>query len=202
MRWLLALWLALGFTLAFAHRPLYNTLWLLLLWVWALYVLLGLALLRALFRFPRRTALAYAATTLAGSCLLWLGHGLLASWGERPYLAWRAAHYWPRYRAVVTDVLRGSVRADPRVRWRERNGVDFMIDTGPPVRIAFLQPDALLDNWEGIVYDPTGRVATAVGYRDGIPDEYTAAPDVVRLFGGDLLWCQPLEPHYFLCRFT
>ena len=202
MRRLMGLWLALGVLLALGHRPLYNTLWLLLVYVWGLYALLGLALLIAVLQLPRRTGVPYAALTLAGAAVLWFGYWTFASWGERPYFAWRNAHYWPRYRAVVADVLRDSGPPTYQPRWTEWRGVHFMVDSGPPLRIAFLQPGGLLDNWEGFVYDPTGRVATATGWRAGAAGQYTAAPDVFKLFGGDLVRCEPIEVHYFRCWFT
>ena len=54
------------------------------------------------------------------------------------------------------------------------SGVQFQVDAGPPRRVAFLQPGSILDNWEGVVYDPSGRVATATGWRKGIAGNHSA----------------------------
>jgi hypothetical protein len=39
---------------------------------------------------------------------------------------------------------------------------DCLIDEDPPVRVAFVWYE-ILDNWTGIVYDPTGAVLTKKG---------------------------------------
>lgn len=79
------------------------------------------------------------------------------------------------------------------------NGVDFEIDAGPPVRIAF-EPDGFLDNWSGIVYDPTGAVMLAKGFdRDG---NFHAPERITKLFGGDLVSCRHFFDHYYRCNFT
>jgi hypothetical protein len=201
-RWWGLAWFALGVALTLAYGPLVNGMWLTGLWVGAVYAVLGLMLLLSFLRLPPRTALAYTTLTLVGAIVLVLAQPRLGNWGEPPYLAWRTAYHWPRYEAVVAEVLQGTLSTDPHARWTERRGVDFMVDSGPPVRVAFLQPGGLLDNWEGIVYDPTGRVATAVGWREGSPGEFTAAADVKKLFGGDLVRCVPIEHAYFRCWFT
>jgi hypothetical protein len=77
-----------------------------------------------------------------------------------------------------------------------------MVDTGPPVRLAFPQPGGFLERWEGIVFDPTGEVMAARGwsYAGGIED-FTAPPRIKRLFGGLLLKCEHLEGKWYLCAF-
>lgn len=59
-------------------------------------------------------------------------------------------------------------------------GVAFLIDDGPPQRLAFPMPGGFLDNWNGIVYDTSGRVAAARGFtRSG---KFTAPPNIKGLF--------------------
>ena len=61
-----------------------------------------------------------------------------------------------------------------------------MIDKGPPIRIGFVW-DGILDNWHGIVYEPTGIVLTKRGER---------------LFGGDLIYAKRLYEDWYYCAFT
>ncbi len=61
------------------------------------------------------------------------------------------------------------------------------LDNGPPPRLAFMW-GGLIDNWYGIVYDPTHDVARIERFRE--------------LFGGDLIWCDHVAKDYFLCGFT
>ncbi len=82
---------------------------------------------------------------------------------------------------------------------RTENGIEYEIDTGPPVRFAF-EPDGFLDNWSGIVYDPSGDVLLADGFDS---DGKFKAPDrVTKLFGGDLVSCSHFFGHYYRCGFT
>ena len=80
------------------------------------------------------------------------------------------------------------------------HGITYLIDSGPPVRVAF-NPGGLLDNWTAILYDPSGLVMQANGF-----DRKTgrvAAPDgVTKVFGGDLIGCDPLWGDYYRCSFT
>lgn len=80
------------------------------------------------------------------------------------------------------------------------NGVTYSTDTGPPVRVAF-NPEGLLDNWSGIIYDPTGDVMLAKGY-DEKTGKFYAPPRVTGLFGGQLMACMHLWRDYYRCGFT
>ena len=79
----------------------------------------------------------------------------------------------------------------------------IIVDSGPPLRVAFSW-GGILDNWRGIVYDPTGEVMKA-----NILDVNTWSnrndPDyasVARFFGGTLIRAQHLEGDWYLCWFT
>lgn len=82
---------------------------------------------------------------------------------------------------------------------RTENGIEYKIDSGPPVRFAF-EPDGFLDNWSGIVYDPSGDVMLADGF--GSKGKFKAPDRVTKLFGGDLVSCRHLFGHYYRCGFT
>ncbi|MCP3869059.1 MAG: hypothetical protein GY703_13345 [Gammaproteobacteria bacterium] len=61
------------------------------------------------------------------------------------------------------------------------------IDPGPPKRLVFSW-GGIIDNWIGVVFDPTDGVAQ--------PDRHKG------LFGGDLVSCQRMTENYYICSFT
>lgn len=76
----------------------------------------------------------------------------------------------------------------------------YLVDLGPPVRVAFPLSAKVSDNWTALVYDPTGSVRAAQGW--SASGEFTAPPEVRRLFLGDLLGCSHLEGPWYRCSFT
>lgn len=83
---------------------------------------------------------------------------------------------------------------------QQHDDIVYVIDSGPPLRVAF-HPEGILDNWSGIVFDPSGAVMQAEGFH---PDTGAVIrrPGVTELFGGDLTRCRPLAQHYYYCSFT
>ena len=103
---------------------------------------------------------------------------------------------WDRYEAIVADI-----RANPRAAAFEVDGdITYSVDLGPPVRVAF-NPEGLLDNWSGIIYDPTGDVLLADGF-DPKTGKFVAPNRVTKLFQGDLVRCRSLWGDYYTCSFT
>lgn len=101
----------------------------------------------------------------------------------------------PKYSTVVTAVT----GTPPH---RAAGEVEYIVDEGPPVRIAFPQ-GGILDNWHGIVFDPSDAVAQATGWNhDGGTVQFTAPPGIREVFGGDLVSCRHLQGHYYSCSFT
>lgn len=65
------------------------------------------------------------------------------------------------------------------------------------------QWDGLLDNWNGICYDPTGLVMKANDLKDDWSNRND--PELTRatsLFGGTLYRVRPLYDHWYFCVFT
>lgn len=79
-------------------------------------------------------------------------------------------------------------------------GITYWVDHGPPVRVAF-NPEGMLDNWSGIIYDPTGDVMQADGF-DPVTGRFYYPDRITKLFGGDLVSCRHLWGDYFTCSFT
>jgi hypothetical protein len=94
--------------------------------------------------------------------------------------------YYSRTVDVVTESPRPGVH-------RQAHDIEYIVDVGPPIRLAFPK-DGIIDNWRGVVYDPTDVVARAQGF--------SAPAEITALFGGDLVSCRHLYRHYYFCGFT
>ena len=105
----------------------------------------------------------------------------------------------PTYDRIVDAVTkvplsRESSSSDAAIR--------YLVDNGPPVRVAFPK-EGIIDNWWGVIYDPSDAVAQAKGWNfDTGKQVFTASPEVRTLFGGDLVSCWRIYRHYFACSFT
>jgi hypothetical protein len=109
------------------------------------------------------------------------------------------------YEAVVAAAERGELPApDPaRGGYGTHGGTVYVLDPGPPVRLAFPRPGGIIDNWEGVVYDPTDAVRAARGWTFARGrQEFTAPPGVRELFGGDIVACERVTEHFYRCWFT
>jgi hypothetical protein len=87
-----------------------------------------------------------------------------------------------RYQAIADSVTKTTPR-------RPTMAGSFVVDTGPPVRVAFIRSGWLSD-WEGIIYDPTDSLMAW--------QEHTAHRDVV-LFNRTVLGCSRRERQWFYC---
>ncbi len=84
------------------------------------------------------------------------------------------------------------------VRWSRGR----WIDAGPPVRVALIWA-GFLDNWVGIIYDPTGEVLKS----NDLKRDYSNWNDpklapVKELFGGDMQSAEHLWGDWYFCGFT
>jgi hypothetical protein len=76
------------------------------------------------------------------------------------------------------------------------------VELGPPLRVAFSE-GGLLDNWHGIVYDPTALVLKAnLLKRDYSNRHDPAMKEVQGLFGGMMIRAVPLGGPWYRCYFT
>lgn len=103
-----------------------------------------------------------------------------------------------KYEAIIAQHQIASNNG-PNQGYRVYQGIQYDIDSGPPIRIAF-EPDGMLDNWSGIIYDPTGDVMKADGF--DAKGKFYAPDRITKLFGGDLVSCAHLYGPYYRCGFT
>ena len=122
-------------------------------------------------------------------------------WLTSTAVTWATLAYnYSTYSRIVVESQRGIIEPDPYTQYRSRYGTTFVLDTGPPIRVAFPFEGGILDNWEGIVYDPTDAVSQAKGFTQN--NEFTAPDNIKSLFGGDIVACSPMTTHYYHCTFT
>lgn len=105
-------------------------------------------------------------------------------WGARL----RLLLHEQEYQSVVTQVRSTQPTTDAEFSYKD--GLAYIVDKGPPLRVAFPWPGGILDNWCGAVYDPSGYVLNS------------DLRDVRGLFGGDIVHCSALGGAWSLCCFT
>ena len=197
-------WAIGGLLLSYFDRQLEDRLGIMAHNVWVAYWLGAVAVMVALLYLVRRQRLPRRTTwSVAGFAALFpliaVIHQPLAVAGDNARFRHRFERLVPRYAAIIQRLESASVpvRSDTTAEIR------FLVDSGPPVRVAFPQTDGILDNWEGVIYDPSGAVLSAGewGSAGGRP-AFSAPPEVRRLFGGDLVACEPVRDHYYRCWFN
>jgi hypothetical protein len=82
------------------------------------------------------------------------------------------------------------------------NGIDFQTEKGSELRMAFSW-GGILDNWYGVVYDPTGLVLQVNADRTDSPQARApGSRNANELFGGVLYSARPLGGHWYMCYWT
>jgi hypothetical protein len=168
--------------------PLVDKLWLLYLAIhWGVALAGGTLLVFAVVRAFRelRPALPTLLITTLGLCLFFTSGFRL---GRLAYFQIKKPHY-------------EHLLAEAQDSGAVPNGEGY-IDSGQPARYAFFWVRGVVDNWVGVVYDPTGvvmNVNQASGW-DDLRDPRWA--EAVNLFGGTLYKTERLEGHWYLCWFT
>ena len=208
-----ATWFAVGGALLFFVQPL--TYWLslfLMLPVGAMFSIVGLTIFgfsavcaRRRCGASRRRAV-WALLAVPGFIVITAVFGsYVARAGDIAAFRFFFALHQSEYHRIAQTVARGELRAPDSASHGHvvRDGVNFDVDTGPPMRIAFPRPGGLLDNWEGVVYDPTDAVRVAQGWSFASGKQEFTAPAAVRtLFGGDIIACELVTEHFYRCWFT
>ena len=108
----------------------------------------------------------------------------------------RLAVNYPHYERIIGKAQQQRT-ADGYVN---DDGVEYSVDLGPPVRVAF-NPAGMLDNWSAIIFDPTGEMLKADGF-DPKTGKFHAPDRITKLFGGALVKCRRLWGDFLTCSFT
>lgn len=198
-----AAWTAGGLVLWYANPWLWERLWIASLAVWGAYVLLGAAIAFAclwagLWRGWSPSRLTAGGMVLLGALVVGEAGPRIADAAAARDFEYRFLQMASRYDRIVKELA-------PQGRVPERGtsyGVRWVVDAGPPRRIAFPQPGGVTDNWEGVVYDPSDSLARAKGWRHTAAGVSATPVELVRLFGGHLLSCEPIRGHFYRCWFT
>ena len=175
-----SIWGVLLLALFVFAPPMADRLWLLYLPIhWGVAVAGAIVLLVAIVRAFRgfRPVAPALVIAIIGLALFFAGGFRL---GRLTYFQIRKSHY----EQLLSEAQRSGEVS------REQGA----IDEGPPVRYAFYWERGVVDNWIGVVYDPTGNVMTA--------NRSNTDFEVVMLFGGTLYKCEQLDGDWFLCWFT
>jgi hypothetical protein len=143
--------------------------------------------------FPAAAPLAALAAGIALALPVMWAVAWSLDWGS--FLASRSS-----YEDVARLAATGQFDASS-MAWQAHLGTDFLLDTGPPRRLAFPGPGGFLDNWSGVVFDPTGAVMEADGF-DPVTGKFAASDEVTKLFGGDLVSCRHMLGDFYHCSFT
>ena len=198
--WMLLGWTAAGVLLAFFERLLYEA-----FWVRAGFLLFGFACVGAalflvvavyaVWRWDMSAAASALGFVISG-LVLWYSEPYLSQVGDAAIFRYRFMARRAAYERIVAEVERTRAVS----YCGEREGICFKVDAGAPVRVAFLLPGGILDDWEGVIYDPTGEVLKAQD-RDQ-PCKLSAPAGVRELFGSDLVTCRHAGGRYYRCWFT
>ena len=201
--WLPIAWGASGVLIALTSRVAAERLWIFSLVPPVVWAVVGGALAifylsRAIYpwRAPRpderRMALSRAAVIVVGFALF-IPAARLGGWLTERY---RFSSERPTYDRIVAAVDISTSHIGPRTE----NGVTYLVDPGPPTRVAFIWPGGVIDNWCGVVHDPSGEVMKVNGL-DTFSDAWRSST-VTALFGGDMVECRAMAAPYYWCCFT
>ncbi|MBD3366369.1 hypothetical protein GF360_03475 [candidate division WWE3 bacterium] len=95
----------------------------------------------------------------------------------------------------------------------EKNKIDnfedgFRVDPGPPFRIVFINYRGVVDNWNGIIYDPSKEIEKIINYDQVGWESWWNDPNLNSLksiFGGDVAGCKKMDDwgdDWYFCSFT
>jgi hypothetical protein len=188
-------WALIGLVLALSFRLAVDHLWVLAVLPIFLWAAAGVGLLlaltwRAFRRTPRAVPVRLGGVILATGILFVPAMSLGGVLTEKI----RFAVYRPYYDEVVATVEGRSPDGFAMLR-----GHIYLVDDGPPVRVAFMWPGGVIDNWCGVVHDPSAEVLKVNDLTD--EDAWRRSP-ITHLFQGDMISCHVLDAPYYLCCFT
>jgi hypothetical protein len=124
----------------------------------------------------------------------------LVSTGDELRMRWEFERLEPQFRIIVDQLKKSAPLKGGRHMYQS---TPYIVEPGPPLRVAFPRPGGILDNWCGIVYDPSGEVLKARQFKSDYSNwDDPSLQHVKQLFGGDLKYSVHLRGHFYRCWFT
>lgn len=103
----------------------------------------------------------------------------------------------------VVDSFKNGKPGTCELSWCELDGIQYSVDKLSDPIFVFRFGDGILDNWRGIIYDPSGDVKKAeVFYREGKSWNSSEYSKLKSVFGGDLIQVQHIRGPFYLGTFT
>jgi len=189
----LILWLGLGALIILGLRPFLGGWGTAAVVVWPPYVLLGLALTAAALKASIRPGIPPSLRSFRpllifalGGGMLFAIHPLLARYSDSRVFRARFARSQAVYEALVAQLPTDSTSRG----WRWHANIRYMVDSGPPTRVAILQAGRGYDGEEVALYDTAGP------FDPRLPESGYA-----RRFDSRLGTCEPVRPPWYRCSF-
>jgi hypothetical protein len=111
-----------------------------------------------------------------------------------------------RLKSAYSEIVE-NVKSEPGPQKGNHLGIDYRSEIDPVFRVTF--PWAgIVDNWYGIIYDPSGKVLRCNESDPRFPGPGPKAPEdkelsqIRMVFGGLLYKAERLGNHWYLCWFT
>ena len=188
-------WAALGILISFAAEVLFEWFWIKAALAVVLWLAIGTALIvtrlwKARQATNRRDAFAAAGAVVFVGIVVLIASPFAAQLGASATERVRFSLHHSDYDRIAVE----AERSQPEAGRHESDGVVYLIDRGPPLRIAFPWPSGTVFGWCGAVHDPSREVARI--------DETPAPMNLRGLFGGEMTDCHEVAESYYVCCFT
>ncbi len=112
----------------------------------------------------------------------------------------KLSFFLPKCKTVINEVEQGKYLLGQSY---EKNGLKFSINEKLPLKVVFVFKAGVVDNWVGLVYDPSRFVEKTKEFKLNSPSwNDKRFEDVKGLFGGDMYDCNLIEESWYICSFT
>jgi hypothetical protein len=173
-------WFGLGLLLAFA------------LYIFA-YIVLNMSTITIFFAKKRYTL-------KIAMFLVLVSFFLLQMFAYQISYRFKLAIFFPKCKAIIAEIEEGKFRLGGEY---EKKGLRFKIEKDLPLKVVFVFNSGIIDNWVGLVYDPSRFVERTKELKPNFSNwndkEYET---VKKLFGGDMFNCNLIEESWYICSFT
>ncbi|MED6299366.1 MAG: hypothetical protein VX860_04680 [Verrucomicrobiota bacterium] len=183
------------------HHDLIISLWILVWAIDAIIIGLGLISVIQLIIILRKKRNRFAGICLAALLTIGsisYGTDLIKDLG----LKLRFYRLKPAYSEIIEKLNSGKITGKGT-----HLGIRYKSETDPVFRVSFSWA-GIMDNWYGIIYDPSGKIMRCNESDPRFPGQGTEVPEdkelsqIRMVFGGVLYKAEKLSDHWYLCWFT